>query len=658
MQMSSSSTSSRNERNNDDGSTQQYIQGENYGARDDAIIEGSPIRNNDDDEDSINLVVAGTPPGSPNHNNNDTNLDDNDESVLTPMSEMMSISSRRLKRKRSESSHNNNSGNNIHNGAVNNDDGTQNDESQFAATTQNTSGDGSLPVNDVQIDPQEQEDDEITQQQQQQQQQDEVVIWGTDVHVPTAERAFRDFLKNFISINHSKKQQQRRRNNNNNIGDINDDDSTSVDSFSTTSSNLEQTRKKEKQVYMNRLREIALSKFAVSPESANNSDVSATTNNSLDLDCQHLYFHSEACQRLYHQLLKFPQEIVPLMDLIINDEYKNIVHNLMQEERPEEVGVEEIDIEHTLQMRPYNLRKLSHMRSLDPLDMDSLICLKGMVVRTSPIIPDLKVAFFSCSVCGTTQEVTIDKGRIAEPSGRCDECNAQNSYTLLHNRCTFADKQLVRLQETPDEVPAGETPASIVLFAYDDLVDSVKPGDRVEVSGVFRAMAKRVNPKISKVKSVYKTYIDVIHFQKVGKAGTRNGTGNKENVLGRGISDTNQRQIRGANTYLTEERIKQLEALSKDRNIYEKLTQSLAPSIWELDDVKKGVLCMLFGGNSKRIKKKKEKNKDDDNDLLNDSSDEEEEENDTDDDDRNDSPTRKKLSKRGDINILLCGVSS
>lgn len=33
-------------------------------------------------------------------------------------------------------------------------------------------------------------------------------------------------------------------------------------------------------------------------------------------------------------------------------------------------------------------------------------------------------------------------------------------------------------QETPDEIPEGETPATATVFAFDDLVDAVRPGDR------------------------------------------------------------------------------------------------------------------------------------------------------------------------------------
>lgn len=39
--------------------------------------------------------------------------------------------------------------------------------------------------------------------------------------------------------------------------------------------------------------------------------------------------------------------------------------------------------------------------------------------------------------------------------------------------------------------------------------------------------------------------------------------------------------------------------LGRQADIYQKLTASLAPSIWEMDDVKKGILCQLFGSVNK-----------------------------------------------------------
>jgi DNA replicative helicase MCM subunit Mcm2 (Cdc46/Mcm family) len=39
----------------------------------------------------------------------------------------------------------------------------------------------------------------------------------------------------------------------------------------------------------------------------------------------------------------------------------------------------------------------------------------------------------------------------------------------------------MRLQETPDEIPEGGTPHTVSLLLHDKLVDTGKPGDRVEV---------------------------------------------------------------------------------------------------------------------------------------------------------------------------------
>eukprot|EP00978_Attheya_sp_CCMP212_P049191 scaffold630046_cov55-Attheya_sp.AAC.1 len=239
------------------------------------------------------------------------------------------------------------------------------------------------------------------------------------------------------------------------------------------------------------------------------------------------------------------------MDLILSNELERLFAALQDEDGADQNESLPADVSSLprVQVRPFNLRNVSHMRALDPNAIDCLLSIRGMVVRSSPIIPDLKVAHFSCTICGHTVDATIDRGRIHEPT-HCPTCNCKQSYDLVHNRSIYADKQMVRIQETPDEVPAGETPASVVVFAYDDLVDSVKPGDRVEITGIFRAQPRRVNPKITRVKSVYKTYLDVIHFRRITAGSTssnntesRTKKKKKSNVdddeaNGRGISET------------------------------------------------------------------------------------------------------------------------
>lgn len=542
------------------------------------------------------------------------------------------------------------------------------------------------------------------------------LIRGTDVHVQTAAAAFRDFIRNFVSVEESERnmakeakrlgKSKRRRGGAGGGGGGGDDDGDDDDDMSDSNSlddipseDEEEDEKPKIPIYLQKLEQILLrGHSSPTADSLTSSAANVGTGRvgvaSLDLDALHLFFHSPSCQRLYGWLVDYPAEIVPLMDILLGRELESLRDDLrlQQEERLADAesrgdedemeaatGILELlpEVLPRVQVRPFHLRNLSHMRSLDPNAIDTLLSIRGMVVRTSPVIPDLKVAFFQCSICGQTDQVTIDRGRIAEPT-QCPTCHVRHGYSLIHNRCYFSDKQMVRVQETPDEVPAGETPASIVVFAYDDLVDAVRPGDRVEVTGVFRAQARRVNPKITKVKSVYKTYVDAIHFRKVvaqgGSSGKENDAPSSSNHAKKdgedeeaGDKDTRQGLGRGGvrgdevthGSRFSPQRIEELEALSQTPDVYDRLVKALAPSIWEMDDVKKGVLCMLFGGNSRKVKKgtaEKRKNRERARqELLNRGEDDVDMDEPELEDDEDDEEGTVKLNKRGDINILLVG---
>ena len=90
---------------------------------------------------------------------------------------------------------------------------------------------------------------------------------------------------------------------------------------------------------------------------------------------------------------------------------------------------------------------------------------------------------------------------------------------------------------------------------------------RVTVTGIYRATPLRVNPRQRTVKSVYKTYIDVIHFR---KADSRRLRGREEEE-----GDEGEGQGEGLKKTFTAERIEQLKQLSKAPDIYERLSRAL-----------------------------------------------------------------------------------
>uniref|UniRef100_A0AAR2J3U3 DNA replication licensing factor MCM4 n=1 Tax=Pygocentrus nattereri TaxID=42514 RepID=A0AAR2J3U3_PYGNA len=283
----------------------------------------------------------------------------------------------------------------------------------------------------------------------------------------------------------------------------------------------------------------------------------------LNVNCGHIQtFDAD----LYRQLICYPQEVIPTFDMAVNE--------LFFDRYPDSV------LEHQIQVRPYNALKTRNMRSLNPEDIDQLITISGMVIRTSQLIPEMQEAFFRCQVCAFSTRVEVDRGRIAEPAV-CRNCNTTHSMALVHNRSVFSDKQMIKLQESPEDMPAGQTPHTTVVYAHNDLVDKVQPGDRVNITGIYRAAPMRVNPRQSQVKSVYKTHIDAIHFRKTDERRLH------------GLEEENEQKL------FTEERVSMLKELAAKPDVYDRLSSALAPSIYEHEDIKKGILLQLFGGTRK-----------------------------------------------------------
>ncbi|KAL2872565.1 vacuolar transporter chaperone 4 [Aspergillus lucknowensis] len=352
---------------------------------------------------------------------------------------------------------------------------------------------------------------------------------------------------------------------------------------------------------------------------------------SLNLDAKNLKAYPPTL-KLWHQLHGYPQEIIPLMDQSVRDVMVELAAKEMERLRSQiqrnqnnhrdlssasvvpssdvlsdsgRIPQTEIpDLVAEAETKPYKILPFGldstvNMRDLDPADMDKLVSIKGLVIRATPIIPDMKEAFFRCQACNHSVQVDIDRGKIAEPT-ICPRqvCQERNSMQIVHNRCVFADKQVIKLQETPDSIPDGQTPHSVSLCVYDELVDVCKAGDRVEVTGIFRSNPVRINPRQRTQKSLFKTYIDVLHVQKIDRKKLGIDVSTVEQELSeQAAGDAEQTRK------ITAEEEEKIRRTSTRPDLYELLARSLAPSVYEMDDVKKGILLQLFGGTNKSFQK-------------------------------------------------------
>ena len=89
---------------------------------------------------------------------------------------------------------------------------------------------------------------------------------------------------------------------------------------------------------------------------------------------------------------------------------------------------------------------------------------------------------------------------------------------------------------------------------------------RVMVTGIYRAMPMRVNPRQRNIKSVFKTYIDVVHFRKADFNRLRGREEEEE--------DDDECEEKGRKTF-SRERMEQLHTLSRLPDIYERLAKAL-----------------------------------------------------------------------------------
>ena len=298
----------------------------------------------------------------------------------------------------------------------------------------------------------------------------------------------------------------------------------------------------------------------------------------------------ESDPTLVNMVLKNPLKIIPLMEkkldeISTNFKGEKVQSNTIQSKKEEKLH---------LNLQGMLGTHLVSPRGLTAELTNQYVGVQGIVTRISEVRSKL---VYSVHYCEETKKGNIkeynDQMKIAESSNTYGQPlngnfeigkasgfmnNAipqrdinHNPLTLEYGHSKFRNNQTILLQEPPERTPLGQLPRSVEVILEGDLVDKVKPGDRIQVNGVFKTISTMSTNTSGGVKTV---------------------------LIGTNVQELNNDIQQNE---FTGEDLKRIRELSKQRNVFDVLANSIAPGIYGHQDIKRALVLQLLGGNETNL---------------------------------------------------------
>ncbi|ANB12812.1 MCM DNA helicase complex subunit MCM6 [Sugiyamaella lignohabitans] len=279
------------------------------------------------------------------------------------------------------------------------------------------------------------------------------------------------------------------------------------------------------------------------------------------------------------------------------------------------------DSEKIFQIAFYNLPLINRIRDLRSDKIGALISISGTVTRTSEVRPELYKATFICDACKSVVEGVEQVFRYTEPY-MCPNATCQNrtAWTLNVAKSQFVDWQKVRIQENSNEIPTGSMPRTLDVILRGEIVERAKAGDKCVFTGT-----EIVIPDVAQLglPGVKPTAIRDSRGVGRGAEGINSGVSGLKALGARDLtyklaflacmvqesdaSDASRGDVRGDGSQgeeeqeqflnsLTIEEVAELKEMVHSDYIYSKLVDSIAPTVWGHEIIKKGILLQLMGG--------------------------------------------------------------
>merc|ERR1712025_207736 len=270
------------------------------------------------------------------------------------------------------------------------------------------------------------------------------------------------------------------------------------------------------------------------------------------------------CQVLAYFLPEAPTEVFEIFD----EAAKSVVLNMFPHyER----------IAKDIHVRISELPLVEDLRSLRQLHLNQLIRTSGVVSGSSGVLPQLSMIKYDCVKCGYVVGPFYQSQNEETKPGTCPECQSLGPFEINQAETLYKNYQRITIQEAPGKVKAGRLPRSKDAILTGDLCDICKPGDEIELTGVYsNSYDSSLNTKNGF--PIFATVIIANHIVRNDQK-----------------SETER---------MTDDDIKAITLLSKDERIGERIIASVAPSVYGREDIKRALALSLFGGVSKNPQEK------------------------------------------------------
>ncbi|KAJ3020773.1 MCM DNA helicase complex subunit [Thoreauomyces humboldtii] len=274
---------------------------------------------------------------------------------------------------------------------------------------------------------------------------------------------------------------------------------------------------------------------------------------SLEISYMHLF---DAKPNLAFYVSNAPAEVLKIFDIVALEVVL--------------IGFDEYDkIKGEIHVRITDLPVCETLRDLRQTHLNTFVRVTGVVTRRTGVFPQLKYVKYDCVKCGAVIGPYYQDANTEIRVGNCPNCQSKGPFNVNSEETVYRNYQRMTLQETPGSVPAGRLPRHKDVICLWDLVDYARPGEEVEITGVYRNNFD-VSLNTRNGFPVFATVIEANHISK------------KEDAF--------------ASFRLTEEDQQQIQRLSKDPNILTKIIKSIAPSIYGHEDIKTALALAMFGG--------------------------------------------------------------